>query len=278
MSHPLLWVRWVAAGLVAIALVSGCDTSIQPIDKEAGLFSIYGYLNLTREPHYVRIRYLKDPILNDSAAGVNATVRLDHMETGASEVLDDSVVVFQGVQTHNFRSDLNLQPQEQYRIVVERADGQSTQATATMPPFTEVVPVPEGTVNCVENMRATFPNVPEPRLVRANAGIHWRARWNWVAVDIFASNPGGSPSITFSPETIIRRIIPERILEATGPPRRYCDLLGKKKIRLAYIHFGPDWPPDSLLTNPVASRVENGLGVFGGLHRDTLEKEIEIPE
>lgn len=278
MPYSSLTARAFSVVAVGLILSLGCDPSIDPIDRDAGLFSIYGYLNLTTEPHYVRIRNLKDPILDDSTAGVNATVRLENLETGATEVLDDSIVVFQGVQTHNFSSDLDILPSDKYRIVVEREDGESTEATATMPPLTKTDDRPSGPVNCTDHFRVNFPNVPEPRFVRINLGIHWRGRWRWTHVDEPNVGEGGVPTVAFAPTTIIRRIIPERILITTGPPREYCDLLGKKAVRVAYTHFGPDWPADSLLANPVASRVENGLGVFGGLHRDTIEKAIEIPE
>lgn len=269
--------RLLALLLVGLTLLLGCETSIEPIDKEAGLFSIYGYLTLTENRHYVRIRNLKDPIFDDSAAGVNATVTLENLETGTRDVLDDSIVVFQDVQTHNFESDLDVQPSDRYRITVERSDGESTQATATMPPFTTIEDTPSGAVECTEHMRLNFTNVPESRLLRIRAGIRWRSQWHWTQVEKARVEDSATPTTVFAPTTIIRKIVPERILISLGPPSEYCDILGKKQIRVAHTHFGPDWPADSLLADPVASQVENGLGVFGGLHRDTLAKEVIIP-
>lgn len=278
LPKPTHVLRCASAALVGLTLLLGCETSLEPIDKEAGLFSIYGYLNLTKEPHHLRIRNLKDPIFDDSAGGVDATVRLEHLETGATEVLNDSLVLFQGVQTHNFRSEMDIQPTDKYRIVVEREDGESTQATATMPPVTEVDDRPSGSAICTEHFEFRFPNVPDPRFVQIKAGIRWPDRWRWVPIDKPTVGDDGTLTVAFSLTTIIRRIIPERTLISIGPPKEYCELLSKKAMRLAYTHFGPDWPPDSLLADPVASQVENGLGVFGGLHRDTLEKKIEMPE
>jgi hypothetical protein len=49
-------------------------------------------------------------------------------------------------------------------------------------------------------------------------------------------------------------------------------------LRIDYTHFGPDWPSDSVVAAPFASRVENEPGVFGGIHRDTVRKSTTLPE
>jgi hypothetical protein len=54
-------------------------------------------------------------------------------------------------------------------------------------------------------------------------------------------------------------------------------LLKNNYMRVAYTHFGPDWPADSIVANPLGSNVEGGLGIFGGLHRDTLRQAITLP-
>lgn len=278
MQHQYARACWISLLLVGFTLLLGCDTSLQPIDEDTGLFSIYGYLTLSNRPHYIRIRNLKDPVFDGSDAGIPATVTLEHLETGTTETLDDSIVVFQGVQTHNFKSSQDIQPDDKYRIVVERSDGASTQVTATMPELTNVGVDPSAPIACTEDVTFTFFNVPEPRLLKVSVGFLWRGQWHWVERGNPTISPEGTPMTRFSPEGILREVVPERILRSLGPPSEYCTLMVKKEVRVAYSHFGPDWPADSVLTNPVKSQVENGLGVFGGLHRDTLVKNIEIPE
>lgn len=270
---------WLPVVLVALALASGCKTSLDPVDEEIGLFSIHGVLTLSQEPHYVRVRNLKDPVFDGSDAGVNATVTLEHLDSGTVETLTDSIAVFDGVQTHNFRSEQDIQPDATYRLVVEKPDGRSTEATATTPPQTQVDVEPTGPTKCVQSVGLHYKNVPDRRLLRIDVGIPWRNQWKWVDLDVPTTGPEGTPVVSFDAATIIDRIIPERIQATVGyNPKKFCNLLDDNKLRVAYTHFGPDWPADSVRTDPVASTVKNGLGVFGGLHRDTLQKAIDLPE
>lgn len=271
------WTR-IAIPVVGLFLLVGCDSSLQPIDEDAGLFSVYGYLSLTKNQHFLRIKDLGTPLLPDSTRTINATVTLTNLATGQSETLTDSVVSFKGVFTHNFRSDQAIQPDTRYRITVEQGGGQ-TQATATMPEKTKVDFDPSGPIKCTESVFVNFRNVPEKRLLRMSVGIPWRNHRNWVPQSNFDTGAGETLIERFDAASIARAVIPERILGTVGfQAEKFCSLLDDNKIYVAYTHFGPDWPADSVRTNPTQSTVKNGLGIFGGLHRDTLMKTIDLPE
>jgi hypothetical protein len=259
--------------LTGLLLLGGCDTTVDPFAEETGVASVYGVLTLSEGPSFVRVKNLNAPLIGDSTRPLDATVTLTNRETGATETLSDSVVAFDGVYTHNFRVDRPLQEATPYRISVEHADGR-VQATATMPASTRVDVRPEGPVACTGQVRIAFENVPDPRLVRAEVGVPWRNDVHWVALE--TTQTGRVPLGRVTPSAALRRVVPESVLLSVGRPEEYCSLLFGP-LRIAYTHFGPDWPADSVVADPFASPVENGLGVFGGIHRDTIRKATTLP-
>ncbi len=266
--------RCTVALLLGLLLLGGCDTTFDPFAEETGVASIYGVLTLSDAPSFIRVKNLNAPLVGDSTRVLDATVTLTNQETGATETLTDSVVVFDGVYTHNFRTDLGLQGETTYRITVESPNGR-VRATATLPESTRVDVRPTGAVSCTQQVQIFFQNVSAPRFVRAEVGIPWRNDVHWI--DLETSQTGSVPVGRVTPSSALRQVVPESVLLSVGPPEEYCSLLFGP-LRIAYTHFGPDWPPDSVVADPFASRVENGLGVFGGIHRDTVRTPTTPPE
>ena len=260
--------------LTGLLLLGGCDTTVDPFAEETGVASVYGVLTLSEGPSFVRVKDLNAPLIGDSTRVLDATVTLTNRETGATETLSDSVVAFDGVYTHNVRADLDLQEETTYRITVEQSRGRA-RATATMPASTRVDVRPEGPVACTGQVRIRFQNVPGPRFVRAEVGLPWRNEIHWI--DLETSQSGSAPVGRVTPSAALREVVPESVLLSVGRPEEYCSLLFGP-LRIAYTHLGPDWPADSVVADPFASRVENGLGVFGGIHRDTVVKPTTLSE
>jgi hypothetical protein len=245
-------------------LISGCDNSVDPFDSESGLFSIYGYLTLSSEQHFIRVKNLNDPLVEGSKQGLDATVTLENLDTGTLDTLSDSIVVFDGISTHNFRTDQPIQPGAAYRLTVKRADGGTTQATATMPKMTRVDVDAEEVLDCDESVLLNFQNIPESNQLELSIAVNWDDKTQWV------HRPNATTQTGIIPLRVVEQAVPDPALAAIEEPERYCTILDDGDMRIAYTHFGPDWPADSVLTDPTESLVENGLGVFGGLHQDTL--------
>lgn len=266
----------ISAVLAGFVLLAGCDATLSPFAENTGQFSIYGYLTLSDRPHFIRVKDLTDPPVPGSTKVLDAKVRFENLETGRIETLADSVVLFDGVYTHNFRVKQRIHPGTSYRITVKRPDGRFSQATATMPnrANVEVNPPKDSVVDCFRPIQLRFREVSlsEPRLIQISVGIVRKDRsLVWVGPE--------SPSAlryTFAPWRIIRRALPRHVLNTVPDSTKWCSVfLGDDKIRAAYTHFGPDWPADSVFMDPTASTVKNGLGVFGGLYRDTVSRRVD---
>lgn len=276
MSHHRAWVFLAPLALAGLLLWTGCDNTLEPFDEETGQFSIQGLLTLSQETHFIRVKDLNDPITPDSTRTLDVTVTLENTATGTTEQLTDSVVVFDGIFTHNFRTDQDIQPGVTYELTVERPDGRSAQAIATMPERTEleVSPAKPEAIRCDRGIVLKFQNVPAARFLRIFVGLKYERDWKWVKVQ------DSDTELGISPANFVQEILSERILRSEfgdnwrNAKRLYCTLLDTDTFRIAYTHFGPDWPPDSVLANPIESSVKNGLGVFGGVHRDTLFRTV----
>lgn len=274
--YDRFWLFGISVLIAGVALLTGCDNSVDAFEEDAGLFSIHGYLSLSGNEHFIRVKDLNEPLVGDSTRAIDATVTLENLTTGQVETLTDSIVAFEGVYTHNFRTDQDIQPATRYRVSVERPDGRTARATATMPPRTEVALDPEEPTDCTEALVVRFRNVQEVRLLRVSVGFVWRNQLNWVDLDEPTVGSEGTPVFSFAPATILDGVFPTSLKRNLGfDQERYCNQLNEDDFRVAYTRFGPDWPADSVLTDPLASSVENGIGVFGGLQRDTLTQRVE---
>lgn len=254
--------------LCTLLLVAGaCDTSLEPFHEKTGLYSIHGILTLSKDEHYIRIKDLNEPVPEDSAPGLDATVTLENLDEGTTNILADSVVSFGGIYTHNFRVEGNLEPENTYQVTVERSDGLTATAQATMPPVTQVDVSAREPIYCLYGASFHFLNVPHPRLVEISVGVPQDDRYEWVHRDV----PTQSGFVVWR---ILEEVLPRQIT-AVVDSNRYCTFLPDDKLLVAYTHYGPDWPTDSVRTSPIESNVQNGLGLFGGLHRDTLTLRVD---
>lgn len=269
--------RLLVLPFAAALLVTGCDTSLTPFDEDTGLYSVYGYLTLSQNRHFLRVKDLTAPLSSDSTRRtLDAAVTLTNVATGQRETLTDSIVTFDQVFTHNFRTDQDIHPGTTYRLTIEHPNGGATRATATTPRSTEVEVVPlSDTVKCDEGITFQFRGISGESRVQISGAVVWDTSLRWTRSDLRV--PEGDSVFTtggYLPWRIVQEVVPKAVWAPIQEKKNYCNVLDEKIVRIAYTHFGPGWPADSVLGNPAQSTVENGLGVFSGLRRDTLTRVL----
>ncbi|MFB6285686.1 MAG: hypothetical protein ABEK03_03800 [Candidatus Bipolaricaulia bacterium] len=258
--------------VLSMAFWSGCDNSVNILDRETGLYSIHGALDMYREVNHIRVKALNAPLVADSTRTLDATVTLEDLQTGTTEMLTDSVVRFENVYTHNFRVTTDIRPDTKYRVTVEHPDGRTAQATATTPVIAEQTVSPK-TVGCRDFVLIAF----EP--VASSARID----------PVVAAEYGGSRNSTSelrprrsqsSPDRVFLRFTPQQALNAifgeenppSLEPKVRCDQLDTNRLYVRYAHLGPDFsgdtPSDSL-------DLTGEIGQFGGFYRDSLSVRID---
>lgn len=263
-------ISWCCVVLIGVGtFLGGCDNTLSPFAEDAGLYSVYGYLSFSGS-NFIRVKDLNTPPTSDSSQSLDATVRLKNLQTGRSETLADSVVVFDGVYTHNFRMRQPVKLGDTYRLTVERSDGRQAKATATMPRGTlNIEPPRSDTVDCTDEILFNFQNSRKQSSVSLAVAVFWEGGIQW-------DNRGMiDKSTTLVPANVVFQALPNYELTSIDP-EQYCALLDNPKLRIAYTQYGPDWPADSVFADPTSSRIENGLGVFGGLRQDTVRRYVDI--
>lgn len=266
----------------ALVLLAGCENTIEPLAGDGG-FSIHGFVNVSAERQIVRVRDLSSPLTAEATRTIDATVTLRNVATGETTPLQDSVVVFQDVSTHNFWADVDVTASTEYQVIVEGSDGTQTVATTRTPDSVRVEPEP-ASGNCLDNVKVWFRGVTQVNLISTRIGFRTGGRTVWVNKEpAFERNapPGSDVRLAFQPERILANEIPLQDNPDTSfqyEPR--CRELDTDAIEVAFTHLGPAWsgqlPEGPLLFDPTDSRfVENGLGFFGGLRQDTVRVRVD---
>lgn len=273
--------RWVAL-CAALVLLVGCENTIEPLSGDGG-FSIHGFVNVSAERQFVRVRDLSSPLTANATRTIDATVTLKNVATGETTSMQDSVVVFQDVYTHNFWADVDIQAGTEYQVIVEGSDGARTVASTRTPDLVRVEPEPPSG-HCLDNFKVWFRGITELNLITTRVGFRTGGSSVWLNEEpAFERNasPGSDVRLAFQPERILANEIPSQDNPDTSfryEPR--CLLLDTSALRVAFTHLGPAWsgqlPEGPLLFDPTDSRfVENGLGFFGGLRQDTVAVRVD---
>lgn len=119
----------------AVLYIIGCDETFEPIKDNADTpFSIFGYLESPADSNWVRISEVRNSLYTEKEATIDATVTVEHPESGQTEMMQDSLVPYEeGFYAFNFRSDMKFEPDQTYLLTAERSDGQTSSATVTLP-------------------------------------------------------------------------------------------------------------------------------------------------
>lgn len=295
----------VVGGLL---LLSGCDNTIEPFSG-GSTFSIYGYLNLSEPRQFVRVKDMNQPLVGDSTRTIDATVRLENLDTGASYPMQDSAVAFDGVYTHNFWVNLDVVPNTAYRVTVTRSDGTTTRSTTRTPRAIAPVPTP-ASGNCLTSFRVPLPDIRDTQRIRQvavgflpeqessgpggapgpggdrNPGDTTPQVRIWVAaedsesIQVVGFGGGEDVQLRFTPEPVLGTEIASQNTPPFSVYTPRCLKLGDDRIRVAYLLLGPDWfyrvPQGDVSFDPSTSNfVENGIGFLGALRRDTVSITVD---
>lgn len=230
---------------------------MNPFDEEKGLYSIYGYLDLDKEVNYIRVKDLNATLTTNSTDNINATVTLENTDKNIVETLQDTLVKFEGIYTHNFRTTMEINPVTSYKITVERSDGKSVTATATTP---QIADVNWGPTNdyCQFPVEITFEPILDKYDLEVAIGFDYEDIRYWVYPEI-THVEGELIKYRFTPDSIIRSMEIE------------CHQLDDDKLFIEYTHYGPDF--DSTGSDTLDTPTETVK--FGALYEDSFTFPID---
>lgn len=269
-----------------LVCISSCEEpKIDALEEERGIYSIYSALNLDESPNYIRIKDLRTALGADSS-NLDATVEFQDLETGATTVLQDTVVKFDGISTNNFILNKNLEPRKSYQITVTRPDGNSVSSIATTPGVTIHSITPNQSVDCFSQIVIQFDNVLPSEQIRLEVSIaSYESRTFEISQFCTFEREGNTASLTLTTRDFLGMLFPAKgvnLITCRGTESEItCGDLESPKITIRYLHLGPEWQkvyplypndPEDIMD------VENGLGFFGGYRDETITYTVQIPE
>lgn len=247
--------------ILLLLISSGCDNSLNALDEEEGLYSIYGYLNLYEDNNYIRIKDINQT-LKDSDGILDAKVTFENLDNGTTEVLQDTVVDFDGVKTHNFRTTIDINPDTEYRVTAKRSDGRTTSAIAKTPFIAETNVNPMG-ANCITAVNIDFEPVRSKNSLWVEVGFQYNQNLFWVRINTLLVETDNTVNASFTPFMLINEAFDERIL---------CEDLSDDTFEVRYTHYGPD-----LFENTISDTLDvpGGAGRFGAFYKDSFSFPID---
>ncbi len=122
--------------LFTLLTLAACEESFNPMQhNDQYPFSIHGYLDASQDTNWVRITAVRDSLFLEEPAPIDAVVTLEHLESGESSAMNDSLFRYEGgYYAYNFWTDMKLEPEQTYKLTVQRSDGAGSQTTVTLPP------------------------------------------------------------------------------------------------------------------------------------------------
>lgn len=250
--------------LLCVIWNTGCDNTLDPLDEERGIFSIYGGLDLNSEINYLRVRNLNQPILENEIQDFDGTVSITNKRTSETVILNDTLINIQNVFVRNFISTMPIEPETAYEVIARTPAGKQVSATATSPAFADVSILPVAP-DCTTRVNIDFDPVNIGGL-EPEVGFEWNGEILWQTVIPERGENGESNDlrrVSFTP----RQLITRRLQES-----KWCSELPDDVFYLRYIHYGPEFTQSIDSDN---LNIPGGAGTLGAYYRESRSFEID---
>ncbi|MBO6585819.1 MAG: hypothetical protein JJ953_06910 [Gracilimonas sp.] len=215
-------------------LSQGCESSIDPITQEDRTYSIYGPLNIFQTPNYIRVHDNKAPLSEEGTLPLDVEMTFTNLSTGETEVLEDSIVAFDNVYTHNFQINMPVQFDERYRISMQDEKGVSYDITSVTTKQTDLT-VLKDSVTCISPFRIRLTNIDLAAGERLDAEVAIKVgqQWLWTPREMARVHDEDLENLTLS-------WTPYSISEFVFGPfdAISCNGFSSEKIRFRFTHVG----------------------------------------
>lgn len=272
---------WVIIPVLLI-LSLGCDNSLNPLDEDKGNFSIYGYLDLDKKINYIRVKNLNTTFREDTGGNIDAEVTLTNLDEGITETLQDTIVVFDGVKTHNFRTTIDIRPGTAYKVSAESSGGRKTTAKATAPLRAETGVMPK-VPNCTTRVNLSFNPVETVFSLKLEIGFEYKQDMFWVTMNDYIADSEGGVTASFEPWTVLKKVFEvveeDEITRGQSPfddvldeGEVFCHQLDSEFYYARYSHYSP-----KLFQNTISDTlaIPDGAGRFGAFYSDSFTFKID---
>lgn len=155
-KYLILQFMGLIAGL-SIFVIS-CDTSIEPIVGEGKEYSVYGPLNISESPNYIRVHNNKALLTPEGTLPMNVEMTFTNLDNGQTQIMEDKIVEFGDLYTHNFKVEMPIEFETRYRIELNDDEGGSSDIT-TVTTKNAAIDALTDTAKCVSYYRVQLSGV-----------------------------------------------------------------------------------------------------------------------
>lgn len=220
--------------ITLMLFLSGCDSSIKPILNEQKTYSIYGPLNIYETPNYIRVHDNKALLSPEGTLPLDVEVTFTDLESGEMEVLEDRIIQFDSLYTHNFEVNMPIEFDSRYQVDMEDESGTGYSLTTVTTKESELT-VLKDSVTCISPFRIHLSNIDLAAGERLDAevGVRIGSEWYWTKREM---------SRIYNQETddVVLSWTPDQIsLFILGPFDSIpCREFTSDKVRFRFTHIG----------------------------------------
>ncbi len=250
----------IGSVLLPLLFIASCENSIDPLDEERGIYSIYGAINMNSDVNYIRVRDLNVPIRDGEIVDFNAEVTLQNLYSSDLEILKDTLVEFDGIYVWNFESTMPIEPETKFEVAVENPEGVRVSATATTPNFASAA-VLSDMPDCTTSVEIDIGPILSGN-IQAEIGFRWLGRIHWVSYTP-QNVPIDFPKQTEMDErTLEIRVTPLSVMTQALDEPRWCHELESELFYYRYTHYGPDFFDETISDTLDIPGGSGNLGAF----------------
>ncbi len=250
--------------LMATGLLASCENELDPIDRDIGIYGLYGVLDLNRQVNYIRVKDLNAEFTEAATDIIDATVTFENMETGSIQMLQSTKLEWDGIFLHNFIVNGPIAPDTRYRVTAERSDG----AEVAIETLTPTMPVPQAkpiNEDCHTPITVAFEPI-NGSTIGLKLGF-LRGDTLWRVEQIVEANQQNSNRISYT-------FVPQDELDLFPPGNQtiLCNELSETNVFVSYVHYSPGFY-DKIKNDPFDILASTDR--LGALYYDTLAIPID---
>ena len=216
--------------------LSACDTTIEPIADSDPVYSMSGPLDLQRSPNYIRVHNVNSLLNPETTRELDVQMVFTNLTTMESELLRDSVVVFDNLYTHNFKIERPIEYDTRYRIDIEDHRGFRDSLVSVTTKET-LMSVSTDTVTCNERFYVELTNIDLDAGERLDTevAIQTSNTWQWTPRRDFEEYNSDTNTLVlgWSPNTISSLLWPSPF-EMPVP----CEEFTRDLVQFRFTHIG----------------------------------------
>lgn len=199
-------VEWILRLVVlsgVIAVLSGCEESVDPIIGSEKPFTVWGFMNAGADTQYARVFPVREELVPSREEGIDARVFSTNMMTGVRREWSYEVVQFDSlIEGHVFWAPFRAEHDHRYRLEVIRSDGATSHVEVTVPSEVNFqINVDQGSTRIPVRITGDVPNLIGLRVIYHAVNVPPKLAW---PPDIYLAGAVQLP-VAVSYDYLIRR-------------------------------------------------------------------------